>query len=147
MQNKLPASAFRQGDAEIMRWVVYPEADTPIETILRPEYWTHVARDLRQWNEIQVRAADGSYRLDLVVLACGPLWAKVHVIGKHEFGSAAAAVAAPSIQDAEFEVIWRGAAKWSVKRKSDGEIMADGLDKDGANAWIAKYRRSVPAAA
>lgn len=146
---KLHASRFKS--AELVRLVhdIVPEAGTPFEDILKPEYWAHVAQSLRPWARIEVRAEDGSYFAELLVVNCGRLWAKVAVLRKVDLGDMASE-AVPANPDPSFSVMWRGPhAKHAVMRlgKAGGkEVLREGFEtKDEAATWMADHIKALAA--
>lgn len=142
---KLPESAMTLAEHAQVGWVVTPELGTSYEDVLQPIYWAHVARNLKQWHEISVRAADGSWLARLLVVAAGPQWAKVVELQKWSLDrSLPVDAAATAVAKAEYEVVWRGAAKWSVKRLVDKVIMVQGLDDKGdAERYLEKLATQI----
>lgn len=71
-----------QVDATFKRSVNYvtPENGTTLEEVLAPEYWVHVARQMRAGSKIEVLAQDGSYYAELLVLSTENLSAKVDLL-------------------------------------------------------------------
>jgi len=123
-------------------WCVTPDLGTPIDDLLKPEYWAHVARNFAPTHRIEVTAEDNSYFAELCVVDAGHQWAKVELLRKHEFG----ANAVVGTDTGEFQAKWRGARKWSVERKSDKTILAEDLGtKEDALLWIATHSRQMAA--
>lgn len=147
MQSKLSPSALQTGEFAKMVWVATAEAGTPIETVLDPMYWSHVAKTLKPWHEIDVRAGDGSWLVRLVVRDAGPMWAKVELLAAHEFEAKAGAdVVMPAAAEGRYIVKWRFGAKWSVLRLGDNAVMIDGLaTKDEAALWLTQHVAKVAA--
>lgn len=130
---KLIESQFTSAEFSRNLWTVTPEPGTAFETVLKPEYWAHVAKKLRRGDRIEVLSEDNSYFAELIVLSAAPLWAKVAVLRNVELATAPKAEAS---QD-DFEIKHRGKMKWSVLRKSDKAILKEGLDtREQAEAWL-----------
>lgn len=142
-------AAFKMAEAVRGDYVVEVEPDTTEEDLLRADFWTHIARRLRPWDEIDVRYSDGSRLLRVVVQAAENLWAKVAIIAKYEFPALNRAQAVEPTNDPELEAKWKGqTSKWCVVRKSDGKVLQEGgQHKDDSHAWIIRYRMTVPLAA
>lgn len=54
--------------------------NTEPSDLLATEYWAHRAAKLRPWDEIKIRANDGSWYAHLLVLESGRNWARVHML-------------------------------------------------------------------
>jgi hypothetical protein len=133
-QNKLHVSRFRLAENVRNIWSVSPAEDVAFETLLHPEYWTHVARQLRAGDRIEIEPEDGSYFAQLRVLSVGERWASVQVLSKVD---TAHAVEAPADGDGYFYK-WRGPhAGHSILRTSDKHVMKEGFaSKDEAMRYL-----------
>jgi len=89
---KLRASGTRNDDpmrlAEHVqvKWVAIANAGDTVEDVLHEEYFSHHAAnfDVKQCpGRIDVFASDRSWMLELLILASGRNWAKVHLLHKH----------------------------------------------------------------
>lgn len=117
-------------------WAVTPEAATTFEDLLRPSYWSHVARTLQKNDRIEVLAADGSYFAELIVLSKTDIDVRVGVLRKVQLAEIEQ-LAPPSAD--EFEVKHRGGAGWSVIRKADKKVMFErGETQAQAAEWVSK---------
>lgn len=137
---------FKMAEYDRQIWVVTPEEGTTPADVMRPDFWTHVAEQLKPWHRLEVRGFDGSWMVDLVVLAAGPLWAKVEVIGgPWDFAKISTASKVPVPETNEFEVKWRGPSlRWCVMRTSDRKPVKEELaTKDEAALWLAKHLEMV----
>lgn len=131
---KITGARFKQ--AEIIRtiYTATPEIGTSPEEMLVPSYWAHVARSLIPGDRIETHAADGDWFAEFYVQSASATEARVFPLRIVHFNASAA----PAITSDEFEVKFRGRAKWSVLRKSDRIVMVDGLDTEGAALeWLA----------
>lgn len=119
-----------------------PEAGTPFEHLLRPEYWASI-KLLRTNAHVYVDAEDGSYFAELKVLKVGQGYAKVHVLRHEEL---AVATADPSIPDG-YEIQFRGPiVKHRVVRLKDSHVLKQGLDtEDDARDWLRQHKRMLAA--
>ena len=110
---------------------------TNAEDLLDPAYWAHVASQLKPWDRIEARAVDGTWFAEYLVLDVGRTFAQIHLLSKHNLTSQD--VALTKINDmSPFEIRWRGPRLWSVVRKADDAVMAEGMTKDAAIEWITK---------
>ena len=118
------------------------------EEMLEPGFWAHHAVRLRPMNEIRARAEDGTWIAELLVLDCSRNWAKVQILHLHQLTSSDVALTQASEQAvkdfvAKHEVVFRGQHKWSIVRKGDRAVLAEGIEqKDSAKAWLEAHARS-----
>lgn len=146
MLAKLNTSALQQAEFARMVWVATPEPGVTLEMLMRPDYWSHVAKQLRPWHRIEVRDAGFEWCAELVVRDCGQNWAKVELVSFQEFGAKAQAAAVKAPETLDFEVVRRGRAGWSVKRVSDHAVMVEDLPtRDDANAWLQRHLGQIAA--
>jgi hypothetical protein len=122
-------------------WVVNAEEGTSIEDVLDPEYFSHMASQMQQFDRIEVRMETGEWVAELIVKAVGRNWVSCHLIVEHQLEVVSDAPAATIKHD----VMWRGQHhKWCVKRKSDGEVLQAGMaSKDDAETWLKNYESTI----
>lgn len=122
-------------------YVATPEHGVVLEDLERPEFWAHVAEQLKPGDLIHVYPEDGSFWAELLVQSTSRVAAKVFVLRKHELSAADL----PE-EDADFEIKWAGpTAKFRVIRKSDGEVMKEGMGKDEAQAYLQSHIKAMAA--
>lgn len=115
---KMSERQFREADVVHNRFCVTPPAGTPVEALLNPASWVHLARKLSPRDRIEAMPECGSWLADFVVLYKTDIGATVHLLKKWDLTSTI-----PEI-DEEYEVVWKGPAiKWCICRKSDGEYL------------------------
>lgn len=136
----LNSSRFKQAEYERNIWVVTPEAETPLEALLNPAFWAHVASSFKPWDHIEVRAEDGSYWAELLVQDASRNWAKVAVLRQVQLNGEA-----PRAEESDGHIVeWSGPhTKWRVVRKADKAILKDSMSKADANKWLAEHLRVV----
>ncbi len=112
----LNATRFRSAEYERNVWVVTPDAGVDFEDLASPKYWANVANMLKPYDKIEVRADDGSYYGELLVVYNGSNFAQTRPISFVKLD-----VAEPQSQGvAGLEVKWRGPhSKWSVVRNKE----------------------------
>ena len=149
MQSKLMPTELQQGEFALLTWVVTPEIGTTIETVLKPEYWSHVAKSLKPWHRIEVRDPGFGWIAYLRVKDAGAQWANVHLEGIVELARKAAPAVPPlEMPDtSDFEIKWRGpVARWSIIRVVDKVTMVENIKhKDEAIVWLRSYLAKVAA--
>lgn len=143
---KLLTNQFKGAEYETLFSVAYPEDGTTLDEMLKPEYWAHVARDMKPWQRIEVRAADKSWMAELVVLVVKPFAVKVVVLDKFEFEAKSVAAAANIDVPEGYELKYRGKAGWSVIRLSDNEILQEKeASKAAASIWLEGFLKELAA--
>lgn len=134
----LNQSRFFQADHRFNRWAVVAEHGETIDTITKPEYFTHVSKRLRPMDKIEVYAEDMSFYAELLVIDAGSTWAKTFVLRNVSLLKGSPA---PASDTDKYIVSYRGLhKKFSVVRKADQEVVKDGFQsKDEANTWLAGH--------
>lgn len=126
---QLRPASFKRADYARTSWVADIPYGVSFEQILVPEYWAHIASQLRDpnrgkngWGDlIEVYPEDMSYYAVLFVRDCGAAWAKVAIVMKVDFEDATDDVPV----DSGHEVKFMGRTmKHAVVRTSDKQIMA-----------------------
>lgn len=142
---RAPLISPRLQEAEYERrvFVATPEAGTKLEEMLSPGYWAHVAPRLTPWSRIEVRAEDGAFYAEMLVLSCERNWAKMFVLNKYDL-IPADLMMMPSASD-EFKIEFAGPHhKWRVVRLSDKEVLRTGYQtKEEANTWLNGHIKTV----
>ena len=119
-----------------------PEAGTPFEHLLRPEYWASIKK-MPVNAHVYVDAEDASYWAELKVLKTGQGFAKVMVLRHIALADAGAD---PAIADG-YEIQFRGPIlQHRVVRLKDGQVVKQGLTThDDAVAWLRDHKRMLAA--
>ena len=96
------------------------------DDLLQPEYWVHWARKLRPNYFIRVRAEDGSFDGELLVIQASDTWAKCvwFVFNQRDGEERAEADQSPRRDGYKIEPNARG---WRLIEKSSGKIIAKDL--------------------
>jgi len=131
LQNNLSEASFKR-----LFWHVTCENDITIETLLNPEYWTHVARNFKAGHLIQVVPRDRSFFAEFFVLGASSAWVKVVLLRNNIL-----------IENKEsavilqgYKITWAGTHQWRVTKGT--EIYSkDHETKELAEAWLAKYKK------
>ena len=113
--NILPKD-IKQADFNRTVHAAQPEPGTTLDEMLKPEYWSHIAKTLKQGDRIEVQDSGHSWFAELYVRSVTATDAKVTVLRHVVFDK-------PGLADADYEVKARGGAGWSVIRKSDKAVM------------------------
>ena len=138
---KLHPSRKSPADATRNVWCIVPEAGVEYNDVLKPEFWAHVAKDLRPGDRVEVMAEDGDYFAELYVRRVGKLAADVAELRRKVFKVKVASTEASS----GHTVQWKGPHhRWAVVRESDGVAVQPGFqDKEAAFTWLAANMQSL----
>lgn len=133
--------------AEHTRTIYFVTVETHIkpEDVLSPDFWRHVASQLRPYDEIIVATDSCEWRMELLVCDvwhCGVRvteQSRVNMISEEEGGN--------DVAD-DLRVRWRGpVAKWCVIRASDSVVLRGGLENKNTAletlAAIAQERAAI----
>jgi len=129
-QPVLTADRFKLAEYERNNWIANVEPGITTDDCLKAEFWTHIAEQLRPYDHIEVRAEDGTWVAEFLVLRAERMWAATQLMWKAELSNLEHAIEKQS----RYEPIWKGPQLlWCVRRKSDGELLRKGLrSKDEA---------------
>lgn len=130
----MPAGALQLAEHRRNIWVVEAADGVQPEDLLAPSYWAHHSGKLSPWDKVEVRAKDGSWYQELLVMDASRVWARVIPLSKPVHLTTADV---SQTQAVDFEVMHRGPRKWSVIRKKDRAVMfEDGALKDDAEQFL-----------
>ena len=128
---------FAAAEYERTTWVITVEEGTIPDDLTNPDYYAHVAAKLRPYDRLEVRANDGTWMAELLVLDVSRLWAKVHMLHLHQLttvdvSQSSAAAALP------YFVKYIGPhEKWAVIRRADSQAISTGHGTpESANEWM-----------
>lgn len=123
-QHMLPARIGREEEADYKRRVYFllaPPGVTP-DHVVDPDYWVHWAQRLRINDRIEIVAADGSFDMDVRVVALDPrgLWARVRALRLSEGKLASPQSGSTVFPDPDgYLVEWGGEHRWRIIRGQD----------------------------
>lgn len=128
---------FREASYFRNVWCATVEHGVEPEDLFAPEFWAHVAGNLKPGDRIEVMPDSREWYAELMVMDAGKLYARVKPMRLVMFTEAA------KTSDADFSVVWKGpAAKWCVVRTADSAIMyRDMSSKDAAEAKLAEHKQ------
>ncbi|WP_420961055.1 hypothetical protein [Brucella sp. IR073] len=124
--------------------VVAPHGVT-LEDALKPDFWAHVAYQIKARDKIELWAEDETWYAELIVYKAGRLAIYCECIFIVTFSKEAKKPSKAKNEDGEevvpgYYVGWGGPVhKWRVVRKSDGEVMSHGHNKDDAIEWAREH--------
>ena len=134
--HRLDSGRFELSEYIQHHWQARAEQGVTLEHLKDSAYWANFGHKMAPWDIIIVRTDDGTLWAELLVLACGRAWAKVHVLRHVDLTTAdveQSQVAAATA--AKFQYAWKGSNKKHCIIRSDGEIMHEGAQtkKDAIN--------------
>lgn len=129
-----PAEQFRQ------TWIFTAPIDHSVEDLLRPEYWMHVADQLRHYAHVECYAEDGTFYAELLVVGKTANTARMALLNKVDLR----AVTEPIDMAKELEayvIRYAGPTNgFNVVRRADGRIMRGGLlTEQEARTWLLQF--------
>lgn len=139
----LPATYLKLEESVVRRYHTFvPLGHTP-DDLLDPSYWVHWAQKLRANYTIRVRAEDGSFDGELLVLSAGDTWAKCvwFVFNRRDNGELAAVDQTPARAQYKIEPTAKG---WRVIEKASGKVLEKDLpNKADAEKAVDLYIESL----
>lgn len=143
--SELQLNTNRMKRAETFRtlFAVNAQPGTTRKDLLKPDYWAHVAAGVSPLDRFEVRADDGSFFAEYLVISCDRTWVKVKELTFIELND----LGKEDEDKTELIYKFRGPQyKHSVVRVSDNMVMAEKLPtKDDALLWIAQHNKSKAA--
>lgn len=121
-------------------FVVDLPAAVTLDEAMEPSYWAHVAEQMQPFDEIKIRAEDGSFIAYLVVGWCERNFA--HVVMDRKINLSVNKE--PPVSSVKHRIDWKGAhLKFCVIRNSDNKTLHEGeRTKDEATRWLREYETS-----
>ena len=119
------------------RFIVDLPATVSLDDALEPSYWAHVAAEMQPFDEITIRAEDGSFIAYLVVGWCERNFAHVKLDRRIDLTVSRE----PPTSSVKHRVEWKGPhMKFCVIRNSDNKFLRDGeRTEDEAKRWLREY--------
>lgn len=135
---------MRLGLAEYKRntWCVYPENGVTFEEVMNPDFWSHVAKQMKPGDRVEVWAEDGTWWAELLVRDTRALAVLMGVISKIDFKSAREP---KKNAKPPYYVDWKGPhRKFAVVRDADNEVIKDGFAvKDDAELYAREHEKAL----
>jgi len=137
----LNPSRFGLAEFERQDWVATAEMGIKPEDLLDPGYWAHVSARMKPFDRIEIRAEDGSWIAELLVLGCDRNWAKIHIMSAHNLTNTD--VSQTQSASIQHKVEWKGPhKKFVVIRLADSNILKEGIaDKAEAYLWMREHEK------
>lgn len=134
-QHRLEVGRFELAEYKRRHFYAVAEQGVTLEVLKDPAYWANYGAQMTPWSIVEVHTEDGTLWAELLVLACGRAWAKMHVL-RHVSLSTADVERSQVESMVTHRYEWKGPNKRHCIIRSDGEIMHEGAQtKADALAW------------
>lgn len=142
---KIIEARFKEASFARNQWRVAAEYGTTLDDIKKPEYWAHVAKNLKPGDEISVLADDMTFKVNLDVLDASRTGAKVFVVDYIDYTINDNPVDFTTDQDPEYEIKYAGPhLQHQVIRLSDRSVIKENLALRGdAEAWLKEHLKTI----
>lgn len=130
---KLPIRMWPKGQ----KWAEYNEivpAGTPLSAIMCRDYWIHVESHLEPFDLISCVAEDGAFDVDIRLLSKTSTEMKFRLVRSAAQGETVVPIKRDQPEDRYIVKSGGRAGGWRVVERATGNIIADGLDRGGADA-------------
>jgi hypothetical protein len=130
LQNRLLQAEFTR-----TVWTATPEPGTTLDEMVVPEYWAHVAKSIKAGDRIEVTSSDKEWFAELFVRSVAANDVRIYVLRSVNFSEKPAPAAEAA--DNGLDIKHRGAAGWSVVRRSDKQVLFErGATKADAEDFV-----------
>jgi hypothetical protein len=136
---------MRLSQYERQEWVANAPEGCTVDDIKEQEFWSLMAYQMKPYDRVEVRADDGTWMAELLVIGVGRNWAKVHILNHHKLTGADEAMK----DSTEFRVEWKGPQKkWCIIRNSDNTFIREGIaSRDDAGTQMQEHESNAANAA
>lgn len=139
----------RTAEAARNLWVATVEQGTTRDDIKRPEFWALVARNFKPYDRLEVRADDGTFFAEFLILSADRAWAKVHELRFETLGSQDVSLTEANQADIRnrYAVKYNGPhLRYCVERKDGTKVerlKERCQDQAEASAWLEGHLKTV----
>lgn len=143
----LMSASLQEGEFRRTVYVALVAKGVSLQDALEPKFWAHTAPKLKPYDKIELRAEDGTWYAEVIVMDSSRTWARVKpLVGPVFFTTGDVSESQAAATD--FEVIHRGPKKWSVIDKKNRKVYFEGgALRDDAERWVKEEGPKVLAAA
>lgn len=118
-------------------WHIKPESSVDVEDLLDPDYWAHVAKQVRAGDRIEAVPEDRHYFAEFFVLGSSTNWVKVVLLRKRDLVKDN-----NPIEKDGFVVKFAGQHKWRVEK--DGQVLSKMHDDQASAAkWLSNHLKDM----
>ena len=133
-------SRMRLAQYDRQDWIHNAEEGILIEDCLKPSYWAHMAPKMTAFDHVEVRAEDGSWVAEFLVIQVDRMWAKVVLKWKFEL------TYEDNPEGMEVHIVkWRGPQhRFAVIRVADGAVIREDFPtKVEGEAWMREHEKVI----
>lgn len=136
---RLDVPRFQPSDFARTTYVATVEQGTTLEEVMEPAFWSYVQHQIRPYDKIEVRADDGSFYAELLVIGTARGAVKTALLIKTDLNTKIEA------KGELYECKYKGPhKKWCVIRITDGLMVEEGIElKEEANAIAATLEKEA----
>lgn len=134
----LQGANLRQAEFVRNVWCVTVPPKVPVDSVLRPEFWQHVAKQFKPYDRIECRAQDNAWWADLMVSKVEPLAVHVWALSYTDLQSQATQLREQqkaSEAQPQYGVSFAPKHRWRVTRGAE-VIHKDEPTEEAAKAWL-----------
>ena len=142
-------SDFGQENLKRNRWAYKAPHGTTLENMIKPDFWSNVAKVLREYDEIIVMTDDKSFYAEFIVLSCDHNSASVGVKFYQEIDKMTFVAPSENVDTDEesYKIEFDVTSKWRAVRKADGAAVVSGYGtKKEAEYALSEYLQRMIAA-
>lgn len=135
----LDPKLIQQAEFTRNTWSITVPPRVPFQSVMAPEFWTHVTRRIKQYDHIEIRAQDNAWWAHLMVAKVEDLAAHMWVLNHAALSIQTMEAAAP---DAKDYVVRHGGPnhQWRIIRLSDKAVIHHGEPtEEDAKKWLADF--------
>ena len=129
---------LRRAEYEFTKYVEVVPAGVSLEAAMSSDFWAHVHRGLRLYDEIVLIAADGSFDATVRVIAIDSRAGTIRFRMLNFVGAEGKPIRGGAVaMESPFELKHRGHGRWAVIERATGKTMLENATKDEATAFAA----------
>lgn len=123
-------------------YLVQPPATVKLDDVLRPDFWTHIARRLRAGDRIEVQPVGRHFFAELLVVSCADLEANVALLHHVDLRDRKRQL----VSEDDFIILLTN-EHYFVHRASDNALVSQErhTTEDSARRWLQEYIRKLNA--
>ena len=135
---------LRRAEYEFTKYVEVVPAGVSLEAAMASDYWAHVHRGLRLYDEIVLIAADGYFDATVRVIATDSCAGTIRFRVLNFVGAEGKPISGGAVaMESPFELKHRGHGKWVALDRASGKVLAEGTKEEVSAAAEAENARAA----
>lgn len=145
VEPRRPTGKLKNSEYERTVYCIGVEPGASLEDVQKPEFWAHVAAQLKPNDRIEVVPHDFAWFAELIVMTCDRTWAKTALLRFVELTGHEVSHELRVPLSAGYKVEYKGPTKkHCVIRESDKTIVQEGIAlKAEAERWVAEHVQAM----